>query len=172
MLREDGLRGVESTVLWGGRRFADHAVVLAVLYPSGGDVERTHEFVRVGADATAEMGRWLRAQELTGLAQVHTHPSAWTGHSQTDDDFPIASSHGFLSLVWPNFAQQAIRNVGDLGVHRLLNGRWHHLTERESHALIEIVESEAIVSASHEDRSADRNTTSARVTGARGVVDE
>ncbi len=151
LLRQDGLHGVESTVLWGGRRFGEHAIVLAVLYPSGGDVQRTHGFVRVGSDTTAEMGRWLRVQRLVGLAQVHTHPEGWTGHSRTDDDFPIASSHGFLSLVWPHFAQLPVRDIGELGVHRLMHGRWHHLTQSDSEALIEIVESERICSAQPEE---------------------
>jgi hypothetical protein len=86
LLRQDGLKGVESTVLWGGRRVGAEATVLSVLYPCGADVLRHHRFLRVGADTTAEMGRWLREQGQAALIQVHTHPGSWTGHSDTDND--------------------------------------------------------------------------------------
>lgn len=145
ILRQDGLKGVESTVLFGGRRFGDEAVVMAVLYPCGHDVVLQRGFVYVGCDTTAEMGRWLRAQNLTALMQVHTHPAAWTGHSQTDNDFPIASSEGFVSLVWPHFAVQPIHQIEDLGVHRLAGGQWHHLNADTASSLIRIVESESMV---------------------------
>lgn len=145
ILRQDGLKGVESTVLLGGRRFGDEAVVMAVIYPSGADVALEESFVHVGSDTTAEMGRWLRAQGLTALIQVHTHPGSWTGHSKTDDDFPIASSEGFVSLVWPRFAKSPVQDVHDFGVHRLLEGKWQDVVGDEAQALIRIVESEAIV---------------------------
>lgn len=145
ILRQDGLKGVESTVLLGGRRFGDEAVVMAVLYPCGHDVAMEDGFVHVGSDTTAEMGRWLRAQNLTALIQVHTHPGRWTGHSQTDDDFPIASSEGFVSLVWPYFAASPVHDVADLGVHRLAGGEWQDVVGDEARALIRVVESEAMV---------------------------
>jgi hypothetical protein len=149
LLRQDGLKGVESTLLWGGRRFGTEAVVLAVLYPCGFDVALDRRFVRVGPDTTAEMGRWLRSQGLAGLIQVHTHPSAWTGHSKTDNDFPIAASDGFVSVVWPNFARQPVEDPSDLGVHQLEAGRWRVLDRHEAHDLLRFVETEAMVWAPH-----------------------
>ncbi len=145
ILRQDGLKGVESTVLLGGRRFGDEAGVMAVLYPCGSDVALEEGFVHVGSDTTAEMGRWLRSQGLTALMQVHTHPDRWTGHSKTDDDFPIASSEGFVSLVWPYFAASPVRHAEDFGVHRLISGAWQDVEGDEASTLIRIVESEAMV---------------------------
>jgi hypothetical protein len=145
LLRQDGLKGVESTVLWGGRRIGDEAVLMAVLYPCGHDVALESGFVHVGSDTTAEMGRWLRAQGLSALIQVHTHPNAWTGHSSTDDDFSIASSEGFVSLVWPHYGARSVTGIQDLGVHRLSGGEWHDVDGRDAEALIRIVESEATV---------------------------
>lgn len=145
LLRQDGLKGVESTVLLGGRRFGDEAAVMAVVYPCGSDVALEGGFVHVGSDTTAEMGRWLRAQGLTALLQVHTHPGPWTGHSKTDDDFPIASSEGFVSLVWPYFAASPVRDVEGLGVHRLVGGEWQDVVGDEARTLIRIIESEAMI---------------------------
>jgi hypothetical protein len=145
LLRQDGLREVESTVLLGGRRFGEDAIVMAALYPCGRDVSHERGFVHVGSDTTAEMGRWLRAQNLTALMQVHTHPGQWTGHSSTDDDFSIASSDGFVSLVWPCFAARPASSITDLGVHRLVDGTWHNIIGADATSLITVVESEAMV---------------------------
>ncbi|WP_310571221.1 hypothetical protein [Gemmatimonas sp.] len=145
LLRQDGLRGVESTVLLGGRRFGAEAVVMAVVYPCGADVTHEASFVHVGSNTTAEMGRWLRGEGLTALMQVHTHPGAWTGHSPTDDDFSIASSEGFLSLVWPQYAAAPVQHIEELGVHQLRDGRWHALDAQEARGLIRVVESDAMV---------------------------
>jgi hypothetical protein len=56
-------------------------------------------------------GDWLQkfwttlASQGSGVrAQVHTHPYR-AFHSPTDDEWPIVSSDGFLSLVIPDFAQ-------------------------------------------------------------------
>ena len=145
LLRQDGLKGVESTVLWGGRRFGAEAVVTTVLYPGGWDVELGPGRVRVGSDTTAEMGRWLREHSLSGLAQVHSHPSDGTRHSSTDDDHSIASSAGFMSLVWPRYADLPVRNISELGVHRLVNGCWNRLPAADADALFPIIESESII---------------------------
>lgn len=145
LLRQDGRKRVESTVLWGGRRFGTDAVVMSVLYPCGPDVYHEAGVVRVGPDTAAEMGRWLRAQGLRGLVQVHSHPGEWTGHSVTDDENPIISAEEFVSLVWPNYGELPVRTVQDLGVHRLSGGRWSDVEGGDAETLIRIVESEAMV---------------------------
>ena len=144
LLRQDGRRHVESTVLWGGRRFDNQAVIWNVVYPSGADVERHSGYLRVGPDTTAAMGRWLREQDSRALMQVHSHPGAWTGHSQTDDDFPIASSSGFVSVVWPRFGEYMPRSVRDLGIHELELGKWRTWSPDEIEQRLRVVETEAI----------------------------
>ena len=155
LLRQDGLKDVESTVLWGGRRFGSDGCIMSVLYPCGYDVARSRGLVRVGPDTTAEMGRWLRRQSLRALAQVHTHPTGWTGHSRTDDDGPIVSAEGFVSIVWPHYASLPPTTVRDFGVHRLSSGRWHALEHEEADDFLKIVESEAAVWAVHPQSTSD-----------------
>ncbi len=128
---------------------------MAITYPCGRDVELYRGFIRVGPDTTAEMGRWLRSQKLAGLMQVHTHPTTWTGHSGTDDDFPIASSEGFVSLVWPDFARMPIADSTDFGIHRLERGGWQEVVGDSARALIRIVESECMVWAHPEPASSE-----------------
>jgi hypothetical protein len=144
LLRQDGRRQVESTVLWGGRRFGDQAVIWNVLYPSGHDVERHGGFLRTGPDTTAAMGRWLRQQDSRGLIQVHSHPGSWIGHSKTDDDFPIASSEGFVSIVWPSYGE-SLATLAELGVHQLEQGKWRTWPLDERRFRLRLVETEAII---------------------------
>ena len=145
LLRQDGRKKVESTVLWGGRRFGSEAVVMSVLYPCGRDVSFTTGLIQLGADVTGEMGRWLRAEGQRALVQVHTHPGEWTGHSRTDDEGPIVSAEGFVSAVWPHYASVPPRTVHDMGVHRLLGGQWYDIEGENAERLIRIVESEAMI---------------------------
>jgi hypothetical protein len=145
LLRQDGRKGVESTVLWGGRRFGSEAVVMSVIYPCGRDVSFSSGLIKVGVDVTGEMGRWLRSEGQRALVQVHTHPGAWTGHSPTDDEGPIVSAEGFVSVVWPHYASIPPRAVHDMGVHRLLGGDWYKVEGANAEALVHIVESEAMI---------------------------
>lgn len=52
---------------------------------------------------------WFRlADENRSIrAQIHTHPGE-AFHSATDDQWPIVSTEGFVSLVVPNFARGSI----------------------------------------------------------------
>jgi len=49
----------------------------------------------------------LAASKHSVKAQVHTHPGE-AFHSATDDNWPIVSQEGFLSIVIPDFATGAI----------------------------------------------------------------
>lgn len=56
-------------------------------------------------------------------AQIHTHPGA-AFHSTTDDQFPVVSHPGFISIVIPNFAI-GILSLENAWVGRLeTDGRW------------------------------------------------
>jgi hypothetical protein len=45
----------------------------------------------------------LADKQLSLRAQIHTHPGS-AYHSATDDEFPVVSQPGFVSIVVPNFA--------------------------------------------------------------------
>lgn len=47
--------------------------------------------------------RHLAVSRRSVKAQVHTHPGQ-AFHSRTDDDWPIVSQPGFISIVLPDFA--------------------------------------------------------------------
>jgi hypothetical protein len=59
-------------------------------------------------------------------AQIHTHP-AEAFHSATDDEWPIVSQAGFISIVIPDFAlgQPSLENAWIGRLH--INGEWQKL---------------------------------------------
>ena len=65
----------------------------------------------------------LADRRLTAVAQIHTHPGSFVEHSQTDDEFALVPSAGFVSIVVPDFARGFERSR--CGIHVLEeSGRW------------------------------------------------
>lgn len=65
---------------------------------------------------------------LTAIAQLHTHPSCFVDHSDTDDEFVLVPSAGFVSIVVPDFARYFTRSR--CGIHVLEpSGLWRRETE-------------------------------------------
>ncbi len=72
----------------------------------------------------------LAASKHSVKAQVHTHPGE-AFHSATDDNWPIVSQEGFLSIVIPNFATGEI-SLKDAWIGRLHgDGVWSRLASPE-----------------------------------------
>ena len=146
-LRSDGDHGVESGVIWGGRRFGAVGIVLAVLYPTGHDVIRSPNQYRVGPDTAARVGKWLSKRRCRALAQVPTHPAAWVGHSWADDHGPIVSADDFVSVVWPHFARD-LPPLSELGVHVRVEGAWERFMKARVAEVLELVDDEAVIDGS------------------------
>jgi hypothetical protein len=65
----------------------------------------------------------LATSKRTVRAQIHTHPSD-AFHSTTDDNWPIVSQPGFVSIVIPDFAEGE-PSLEEAWVGRLqVDGRW------------------------------------------------
>lgn len=56
-------------------------------------------------------------------AQVHTHPGS-AFHSETDDNWPVVSQPGFVSIVVPNFAVRPINLKTWWAGVLAADGRW------------------------------------------------
>lgn len=73
----------------------------------------------------------LADERRTLRAQIHTHPGA-AFHSKTDDDWPIVSQSGFISIVIPRFAQGAV-SLEEAWIGRLNDrGRWERVGPHSS----------------------------------------
>jgi proteasome lid subunit RPN8/RPN11 len=66
-----------------------------------------------------------KQENLRVLADVHTHPSSWTGQSESDRTHPMVAQPGHVALILPNFAKRTSRTLGGASVYEYLgNHEW------------------------------------------------
>jgi hypothetical protein len=94
----------------------------------------------VSSEDMSRAAKHLRAHGLRRLAQIHTHPGAWTGHSPYDDELAYSQRDGAISIVVPHFAG-AGTGLSDCGVHVREPDGWVQLRHRDLGAAISIVPS-------------------------------
>jgi len=117
----------EGLVYWGGTRRKDAVTVRAVIAPrttsSYGGVSISHRsnFDFVGA---------LDQHNLVQIAQVHSHPTEWVGHSLGDDEMAAFKIEGLLSIVVPEYCTSGMLPLTKCGVHRYVRGDFKRLSEK------------------------------------------
>ena len=94
----------------------------------------------VSPDAMSQAGKHLRRFQLRRLAQVHTHPGPWVGHSPWDDAKAYSQLEGAVSLVLPNHARARPR-LEEAGVHLRRAGGWEQLTAQNVAEVIRVTPS-------------------------------
>jgi proteasome lid subunit RPN8/RPN11 len=138
---QEGARArVESTVRWSSPAAlakSDLSVVTTVVSP-GQRVSQA--YFEIPYDATRTMGQTLREHGLVNVAQVHTHPGSWVGHSSWDDSHAYSSRDSALSIIWPNYGS-TLPSIDDWGVHECRAGRWVRLSASIARQRIKIVPS-------------------------------
>lgn len=121
-LRECGREQNECVVYWTGPAELSN-VVNWQDHPNHRRSPREYEID--GAWLTEYWFRLAR-ERRTIRAQIHTHPGQ-AFHSATDDQFPVVSQPGFISIVIPNFARGAV-SLGEAWIGQLgVDGRWRAL---------------------------------------------
>jgi proteasome lid subunit RPN8/RPN11 len=64
-------------------------------------------------------------EKLKVLADVHTHPSDWTGQSNSDQTHPMIALSGHIALILPDFARNAKSSLTGAGIYEYLgNHEW------------------------------------------------
>lgn len=94
--------GVETACFWFGISSGEVQVATTVALPK---LYQTAGGYRVDSKSMRRLSSSMSDQGLENLAQVHTHPSNWVGHSAFDDEHAYSTRAGSLSLVWPNYGQ-------------------------------------------------------------------
>ena len=61
-----------------------------------------------------------RSEGLRVLVDVHTHPSAWTGQSESDRTHPMVAQVGHFALILPHFAQRTKSSLRGVGIYEYL----------------------------------------------------
>jgi hypothetical protein len=110
------------------------AVATTVTFPNA---VLGRESFYVSAEAMSEAGRHL-GQPQVRLAQVHTHPTHWVGHSPTDDARAYSHHDGAVSIVIPNYAA-SYKAQSELGVHVCTARKWHQLSPSETQTFLTFV---------------------------------
>lgn len=120
-LREWGLRGQEARVLWGGRLVSPRELALThVIVPRQTNSAFT---THVSGEEIARITEHLFNEKVFLFAQVHTHP-ADAFHSAEDDEYPICTQQGALSIVIPNFAREPLKDLSACAIFRLTEKGW------------------------------------------------
>lgn len=128
-------RRIEQVAYLDGIEIGDVAIVTTLTFPNA--ILRPGSF-SVPAKSMSEAGRHLGS--IARLAQVHTHPGKWVGHSDVDDTLAYSQHDGAISIVLPNYCDN-IKSVRDIGIHICRRGIWRELTKTEADAVLQFVPS-------------------------------
>lgn len=137
-LREVGATGREGMVLWVGHAEEKLFRITNNMIPRQRGVKtKDGVCVIVDADEMHRINVELFRAGLRLIAQVHSHPTE-AYHSETDDEYAIATTTGCLSLVIPDFAARDF-DLEDCAVYRLnRNGDWQQVSPDRVKSLIAI----------------------------------
>ena len=123
LLQQSGARrpAHEGLVWWLGRQVDQDTLVLACHRPP---CRSGPGFVMADENATGTASRAARARGIGIVAQVHSHPSRDTRHSDGDDDLVLMPYEGMFSLVVGEYGQGSLLPEDGAGLHQYQHGRW------------------------------------------------
>jgi hypothetical protein len=87
-----------------------------------------------------EAGEHLFEHEVRRIAQVHTHPTDWVGHSSYDDAHAYSQSVGAVSIVLPAYGKKP-STLESCGVHVKEAHRWRELSNDEKSQTVRFIPS-------------------------------
>jgi len=125
-LKEVGTQGYEGFVLWAGRMDNSECLKFTTAVIPEQDAMMTDDGLLVVVDGSALFKANKSAHERSEIlaGQVHSHPTS-AYHSSTDDQYPLVTLLGALSVVIPDFAKDAPGDVEAWAWYRLADyGLW------------------------------------------------
>jgi hypothetical protein len=139
VLHETGKERHEAFVLWGGVVSADGRVltVTNAVRPAQ-TATRSDDglLVVVDGDALFQINKLFYGRGELLVGQVHTHPGA-AYHSSTDDEHPLVTLIGAVSLVIPDFGRNGLAGRERWAWYRLqARGVWHELDPARQVAIV------------------------------------
>lgn len=126
--RESTRKWKEAVAYWAGVKCADNWVVTTVILPRA---RTTWGSFSVSAAANAEVVSLLSANKLKLIAQVHTHPGEWAGHSEGDDLGAAMAHENFVSIVVPAYGVGGLRDLKECGVYRFEAAAFRELSREQ-----------------------------------------
>lgn len=138
-LSEAGHAGLEGFTAWVGVQDGSRFEVKETVIPrQTGHRGRQGLYVLIDADELFLLNRWLYENKLTLIAQIHSHPTD-AYHSDLDDEIPIATTQGCISIVVPDFARSPFE-LSKCAVFRLsTENTWDEVPPQSALDLIQII---------------------------------
>lgn len=100
------------------------ALVTTVAFPQ---IESRYDYFRIVDGQIGLVTNWCAARGMWILAQAHTHPTD-EPHSEADECWPVSHREGFISVVFPYFAQMSTVREPHWRAHELMDGRnWREI---------------------------------------------
>jgi len=60
---------------------------------------------------------FCRREQMTVIADVHTHSDRWTGQSEADRTHPMIGQRGHISLIVPHYARRNLLSLSGVGIY-------------------------------------------------------
>jgi hypothetical protein len=131
-LRTTGLEEREDAALIAGYIVEkDIGIATTALLPY---TENSTASCTIPLEVTIECIDVMNRAGLVFLAQVHSHPGRFSGHSDVDDTGAFSDCPGVFSIVVPQFGHYGMRRLlkRGIGIHeRMPDGRWRELLKTE-----------------------------------------
>jgi hypothetical protein len=141
-LRKYGAQGNEGLVFWAGIEVGDGSkFVTTCVYPR----VRWASGASVSSDviAGAEVVREVRRRGLEIIAEIHSHPGHWVGHSIIDDKNPFVLAKGNISIVVPCLGDEGMEPLWKCGVYLYsVKDGWRRLSKGETVERFVVVDEE------------------------------
>jgi hypothetical protein len=131
-LRQVGAKGFEGFVLWAGKLENDStfAFSTSIVPAQHASVTESGLLVTVTGESLFAVNRFAHSNGVVLAAQVHSHPTH-AYHSTTDDEYPLVTLVGALSVVIPDFARLAPADLEKWAWYRLSKqASWDALDDR------------------------------------------
>lgn len=129
----------EMIVYWAGIREGDKSTVRLVVVPNA---KTSFGRVIVLQEANFHFVKALSSMSFIQIAQVHTHPTSWVGHSLGDSKYAAFKVKGLLSIVVPLYCKKGILPLEKCGVHRFDGEKFIRLTNKYVKDHFHILDSE------------------------------
>lgn len=138
-LQDAGKERFEAVALLAGAVNGNIAIITDAILPRQTSYKLSSGLMySVEGDELHRINVWLYKNKLKLLAQIHSHPQE-AYHSETDDEFPIVSTEGGLSIVVPNFARAKMDYL-TWAYYRLQSlKQWVEIDNKDFNKLIQIV---------------------------------
>ncbi len=125
-LREVGRFGYEGFTLWSGSFEKGNAFrfTTALIPEQKPMITDEGHLVIVEGEALFKINKTVHKRGEVLGGQVHTHPTS-AYHSATDDHYPLVTLLGALSVVIPDFGENAPADLDHWAFYRLVGyGKW------------------------------------------------